>query len=98
MMLRRDSILKEGAAQRRIVNYPSPPPEVKYIRDLLLEQGLVLGQPLEDEGDGLDRFIVPTSARPLSREATSESTGPYDYSDSDLFYDLGKLLGKVAES
>jgi hypothetical protein len=97
-MLRYDSVFKEGAVQRRIIIYPTPPREVKPLRDRLIEQGLVLGQLLEDQGDGQDRFMVPVSARPLSHEAASESTGPYDYSDSDLFHDLGKLLGNVAAS
>jgi hypothetical protein len=93
---RRDQLTPDGLVRRRVVSYPTPTDEALTLRTALIAAGLVLGDKLDDRADGQDRFLIPSSSRPISYEAASDSSNELAYNDASLFYDLGSMLARVA--
>lgn len=96
-LMRRDDIMKNnGEPSVRTLVYPTPPDEALKVRQGLIDRGVVMGEQI-DGHYGTDRFIIPSSARPISYDAAVNTSGDFTYNDGLLFFDLGKLLGIVAD-
>jgi hypothetical protein len=57
-----------------------------------------MGEKTESRRKGLEQFIIPDLARPISRDKGLRKNGPYNDEDLRLFFHLGRLLGQVAQA
>ena len=94
---RRDVRLKQRGDLLRVISYPTPSDESLAIRQSLAGQRLVMGEKITSRDKGLEQFIIPDLARPISRDKGLRKSGPYNDEDLRLFFHLGRLLGRVAQ-
>lgn len=88
-----DVITRHPTGRVRTIEYiDAAAPEAEVVRERLLGHGLIMGTDRGVDNAGRRLFLVPSSARPLSYDAASESQGAYSYGDDQLLYDLGSLL------
>lgn len=85
-----DYTIGSYAQQTRLIRYQGGRDEP--LRHRLETAGLILGERIGDN----PVYRVPRSSRPLAYEASNKSDGLFSYTDEQLLYDLGVLLGKVA--
>lgn len=79
------------------MSYPVPPQEVLAIRQAMIDRGFVLGKRIESQGGAEEKFEIPTSARPIIHDAAiTGSSRSHEYGDTELFYDLGTMMGILA--
>lgn len=79
----------------RVIEYERADVARSYLREVLLDKGLILGRILGDKRDKKQHFAIPKSARPISYDASVDDTGAFSYNDEQMFFDLGSLLGEV---
>lgn len=94
----RDAFITHPAGKLRLIEYPFPTDEITrnyYYR--LHAANLILGEVLPSYEPSMQYVRIPNSARPLIYDSVSDSEGAYSYGDDQLFYDLGRLLGKASK-
>lgn len=93
---REDRTAGSGMVQRRYIDYLPPSPQLARVRDSLASEGLVLGEELPPPDTHTVRFVIPLTARPLVHDTAVRANGPSVYDDGQLFFDLGRILKRVA--
>ncbi|HUY53414.1 MAG TPA: hypothetical protein VMV24_02470 [Candidatus Dormibacteraeota bacterium] len=76
----------------RFVEYPTPTDYHQEIRSNLISKHDILGKLEYSSVSGIDSFKIQYGAKPILYGAISRANGDYTYNDSNLFYDLGRLL------
>lgn len=94
----KDIVEWHPAGNIRFIKYLTPPKEALTIQRKLMRDGLILGGKLSKREAAEQVFIIPISARPIAYDAPQNETGQFAYGDTQLFYDLGKLLSQASHT
>lgn len=92
----KDLVEWHPAGNIRFIIYPTPSREHLTIQRKLIGDGLILGRKLNTGRSAEQVFVIPSSARPIAYDAPQNETGQFSYGDTQLFYDLGRLLSQAS--